>query len=886
MGDVSLVAIWNDLEIETKTDTTTYAMSDWYNVYGKDGYVLIGAGTDTSAKVVYSDLYVDEAYTAGLAGTTIESTKGTTNKIYGGIIQNTFEYAHYTGGYYTLAQADVLWDYMVAMADLYGYTGTLTNATERFASGTYTVPAEGGVANAFINTDGSLRLRNTLNNNKTNTALVVGDKTFNVPQLLSALNNTSYFADSSPISRFSVSGSTWKDSSVHNWQLEDGSTVGLDIRNSDDGKPYTISFTIKETALANGPIYVTSYVAGVNTLTNVKLRSGYITTAPANDAALAQYPLLGATTIDANGFISFEIKNPGDYILEAYENLPEGYEKSKYRTGLYGLFFDSELYDIDHTVVSTKVGDPNAYAYYGADAWLYVANSVSNNKLGGYMVSSNIIKDKTTGEMVDGEKVDLLSTDTGNNSIAFGFADPDTYAFDGMITRLGAIANNLRNQGTADWNPIHPDGSNIATQIGGGGATQNGGWAFTLDADAFVGHDAIYVTVADTLNWDNPETSYTYNAQLYEGYYLALVANASYTVNAVKMIASTAIADVENNQAVYVTFKITAPGTYTYNAITGVDRPSTSAIYFDYEEPNLEATRNVVVNADAGANVNAPEFITAGEAAETFTVAANGGYKLSTITVAGVEVEITDPAAMTVTLPVVTASLKGALNIAVTTEEVTVAEIESYLLVNGTLYVTASTLAVADEFGIDMNGVKYPAEMTKGEFFYTAIAGVGAGENTFRPYMTVGGSTLYGANVTETLVETDGKTHTPDVSTSVFFGDYTDADEVTHENTLFIIGEINGVAFGSAEIVEVGVTFSLWNGTAKEITRVLDVDQEKLADYTISDKNFGFAILNMDTAYSINSFKVFIKYADETVVESAAYDIEFVDGNYVISLAD
>ena len=501
------------------------------------------------------------------------------------------------------------------------------------------------------------------------------------------------------------------------------------------------------------------------------------------------------------------------------------------------------------------------------------------------MVSSGIVKDMTTGEMVDGEKIDLLSTDAKNSAMAFGFADAETYAFDGIITRLGAVANTFRGQIQADWYPIHPDGSNVAAQIGGGSPVHNGGWAFTLDADAFVGHDAIYVTVADTLNWDNPTDAFTYNIQLYEGYYLVLGSYNTYTASAVKMIASESIEGVENKQAVYVTFKITAPGTYTVNAHNGADRPSMSAIYFDYDMPNLEATRDVVVSAD-NATVNAPDFITVGESAETFTVAANGGYKLSTITVAGQVVEITDPSMMTVTLPVVTASLKGALNIAVTTEEVTVADIVDYLLVDGTLYVTASTLAEADEFGIEMNGVKYPATNEKGNMFYTAIAGVGAGENTFRPYMVVGESTLYGANITETLVETDGKTHTPDVFGNVYFGEYTDADEVTYENTLFIIGEINGVAFGSAEIVEVGVTFTLWNGVAKEITQVLAVDQDKLADYTISDKNFGFAVLNMDTAYSINSFKVFIKYADDTVVYSDAYDIEYVDGTYVISLAD
>ena len=875
MEDVSLVAIWNKLEIEVKTDTTTYSLSDWYKVYGKDGY-LVTVGNENNAKTVYSDLYVDEVYTAGTLGTTIESTKGTTNKVYGGIINGVHEFSHYTGEFYTLAQADLLWDFIEAMADLYSYTGTLTHDVNRFAAGTFTEPAEGGVANVSIS-GGVLYLRNTLNNNKTNTALVVGDKTFDVTKILASLRED-YFADSSPISRFSVSGSTWKTSSTPNWKLEDGSTVGADIRNPDVGYPYTISFTVKESALTNGPIYVTSYVSNVSAEATVKLRSGFITTAPTSDAALDNYPLLGATTIKANGFVTFEIKTPGNYIFEAYE--------SGQRTGLQGLFFDRDLYDIGHTIVSTDVGDPNAYAYYGADAWLYVANTVSDNKLGGYMVSSGIIKDKATGEMVDGEKIDLLSTDTGNNTIAFGLADAETYAFDGIITRLGAIANNMRGQDNADWYPIHPDGSNVAAQIGGGGATQNGGFAFTLDADAFVGHDAIYVTVADTLNWtDKPTTSYTYNVQLYQGYYLALGTYNTYTSSAVKMIASEAIEGVENNQAVYVTFKITAPGTYTINAITGVDRPSMSAIYFDYDMPNLEETRNVVVSAD-NATVNAPEFITVGEAAQTITVAANAGYKLSTITVAGVEVEITDMVAMTVELPVVRASLKGALDVVVTTEEVTVAEVVDYLLVDGTLYVTANTLAVADEFGIEMNGVKYAAVKTKGETFYTSIDGVGAGENTFRPYMVIGGSTLYGANITETLVESDGKTHTPDVFGDVFFGDYTDAEEVTHENTLFIIGEIKGVAFGSAEIVEVGVTFSLWNGTTKVITQALDVDQDKLADYTISDKNFGFAILNMDTAYSVNSFKVFIKYADDTVVESVAYDIDWVDGTYVISLAD
>ncbi|MBO5925669.1 MAG: InlB B-repeat-containing protein, partial [Clostridia bacterium] len=699
-------------------------------------------------------------------------------------------------------------------------------------------------------------------------------------------------------------------------------------KSSSNAAPSAVAFYVPETALTNsttGTIYVSMYVPGesathsAGATTTVKmvyspsedivdlapkaLNGGSDTNNPGgllfnnSDKTTPSSP--SATLVDsqiktfaegeANGvYYTFAINKAGYYAIQNIDTVERGTWS--------GIFFDYEkpvIRENNSQYVSHKVGDPNAYAYYGADAWFYLATTATAGNVGSghYMVSSNIIKNKTTGEMVNGESKGIsavIATRSGKDidrTILLDVANKEDYALDGMITSLGAVSDTYRNNYTADWYPIRPDGYQRQPQIAGAAATQNGGWAFTLDADAFAEHEAVYVTFEDTLRTDNPTEPFTYYARLYAGWYLNLQ-GTDYTATEIKLIDSVDIKDVENNQAVYVTFKITAPGTYTYNARTGVDRPNMTAIYFDYDEPNLEATRNVVVTADEGASVKPPEVITVGEAAETFTVAANPGYKLSTITVAGVEVEITDPAEMTVTLPVVTASLKGDLEIKVTTEEVTVAEIESYLLVDETLYVTASTLAEADEFGIEWNGTKYPADdETKDGFFYTAIPGVVAGENTFRPYMTVDGDTLYGAYVTDTLKESNGKTHTPDVFGNVYFGDYKDADGVPHESTLFIIGMINGVVFGSAEIVEVGVTFTLWNGTNgtnKVITQELDVDKVKLANYTISDKNFGFAILNMDTAYSISSFKVFIKYADGDVVKSAAYDIEFVDGTYAI----
>ena len=835
MGDVSLEAIWNTSEVAISIDTTTQAI--WEGVYGNAGYVIY-AGTSNDTRYVY------------------------TKNIFAGDSEG------------ARSQLDA-WDKA---------TNDNTKESNYHAFRVDGNDPDGTIVSQF------------------------NDQTYNVN------------SNTTPAAGLYLPG----DYQINKYMTKAAAAAA----------PSAVAFYVPEKAIANsttGTIYVSMYVPGESATrsavatTTVKmvyspsedivdlapraLMSGSDTNNPGgllfNGEALrgSKAMLLGTQTKtfaagDANGvYYTFAIKQAGYYAIQNIDTVERGTWS--------GIFFDYEkpvIRENNSEYVSHKVGDPNAYAYYGADAWFYLATTATAGNVGPghYMVSSNIIKNKTTGEMVNGESKDIsavIATRLGNDvnrTILLDVADKENYALDGMITRLGAVSDTYRNNYTADWYPIRPDRNQRQPQIAGAAATQNGGWAFTLDADAFAEHEAIYVTFEDTLRTDNPPEPFTYHARLYSGWYLSHQ-TTDYTATEIKLIKEVDIENVENNQAVYVTFKITAPGTYTYNARTGVDRPNMTAIYFDYEEPNLEATRNVVVEDDGGASVDVGDnVITVGEDAETIIVAAKDGYKLSTITVAGQTVEITDPDAMVVTLPVVTASLKGALNIAVTTEKVTVAEIESCLLVNGTLYVTASTLAEADEFGIEWNDTKYKAEK-KGNFFYTAIdnkdawSALGEITITFRPYMTVDGDTLYGADVTETLEKSDGKTHRPDVFGNVYFGDYTDADEVPHESTLFIIGEINGVVFGSAEIVEVGVTFSLWdgtNGTEKVITRVLDVDQDKLADYTISDKNFGFAILNMDTAYSVSSFKVFIKYADETVVKSAAYDIKYVDGTYAISQAD
>ncbi|MBR7159642.1 MAG: hypothetical protein IKD20_01270, partial [Clostridia bacterium] len=74
------IAGWTD-DVYTPTFDTETTILNWSDVYGADGYILLGDGSNGA--VIYSDLYQDSAYATDASGNAITSTKGTSNKILG-----------------------------------------------------------------------------------------------------------------------------------------------------------------------------------------------------------------------------------------------------------------------------------------------------------------------------------------------------------------------------------------------------------------------------------------------------------------------------------------------------------------------------------------------------------------------------------------------------------------------------------------------------------------------------------------------------------------------------------------------------------------------------------------------------------------------------------
>ncbi|MBO5925244.1 MAG: hypothetical protein J6Q52_03215, partial [Clostridia bacterium] len=74
------LAGWNEDVYTPSVDTET-TVYNWSDAYGADGYILLGDGSG----IIYSDLYQDAAYVKNADLTDHATTKGTTNKILGGM---------------------------------------------------------------------------------------------------------------------------------------------------------------------------------------------------------------------------------------------------------------------------------------------------------------------------------------------------------------------------------------------------------------------------------------------------------------------------------------------------------------------------------------------------------------------------------------------------------------------------------------------------------------------------------------------------------------------------------------------------------------------------------------------------------------------------------
>ncbi|MBR7160120.1 MAG: InlB B-repeat-containing protein, partial [Clostridia bacterium] len=602
------LAGWNEDVYTPSVDTET-TVYNWSDAYGEDGYILLGDGTG----IIYSDLYQDVAYAKDKDFADVASTKGTSNKVLGGVFAGNTEYGSYRGQYYPFSQMDYLLEFVQAFAAECGYTGVVDLNTNKFAKGTYTTHYDGtsDPATTDINIPSYIWAK------RAETELELNGEKFNVAALMAEMNENSMLA-TSPITRWGISGSTWSNVSGNTqWTTPAGETVNVRVQSAALAAtaekpylyPYTLAFALTEDAVKDGGIYVTVRTYKM-TGGEVMLKNAWYAnnTNVAMDASSVEP--MASVSVTGDGFVTFYIETAGNYTVVANdENSQEG---------ITGVFFDKSeptpapMYDAVGFDDVTKANWESAYG--NAGYIIYAGTSVTDRNV----YTKNIYAGDSEGAY---SKLDAWPTATDNPSREANYhpfkvngADPDgtiisqfndqTYLVRGDLT----TASGLYVPGSLNINKFMTKSSSYACQSAVAFYVPQSALA---TAKAKTGNSVIYVTMyipGESATRSAAATNtvnliYSSSADITklapralvggsdtnsDGGLLQLNANQGgglRSKDAVLAASQTYTFDEGDANGVYATFELRGAGYYAIQTLDSVERGTWSGIFFDYEKP-------------------------------------------------------------------------------------------------------------------------------------------------------------------------------------------------------------------------------------------------------------------------------------------------------------
>ena len=602
------LAGWNEDVYTPSVDTET-TVYNWSDAYGADGYILLGEGSG----IIYSDLYQDVAYAKDKNLMDIASTKGTSNKVLGGVFAGNTEYGSYRGQYYPYSQMDYLYEFVQAFAEECGYTGEVSLNTMSFAAGTYTKYFDDSKNPA----DTKLNIPQYIWAMRAETELEVNGVKFNVANLIAELNESSLLS-TAPISRWGISGTTWSNVTGHSkWLTPAGDEISIRVQSAalaataevPQINPYTLAFTLTEDAVKDGGIYVTVRTYNMKS-GDMMLKKAWYASNDAASTAESSAEAIQTVAVTGDGYVTFYIENAGSYTIIANDTTSQ--------EGITGIFFDKSepvpapMYDAVGFDDTTKANWEGAYGNAG-----YVIYAGTGNDAR-YVYTKNIFAGDSEGAY---SKLDAWPTATNdatresnyhpfkvnganpNGTIVSQFND-QTYLVRGDTT----TASGLYAPGSLNINKYMAKSS---TQ------TYQSAVAFYVPAEALAnakaktGKSVIYVTMyipgeavtrtatatttvnliyanSDDITKLAPRALMGGSDTNSDGGLLQLNANQGgglRSKEATFAASQTYTFDNGDTNGIYATFELRGAGYYAIQNIDTVERGTWSGIFFDYEKP-------------------------------------------------------------------------------------------------------------------------------------------------------------------------------------------------------------------------------------------------------------------------------------------------------------